>query len=378
MTVRDNPMQEIVKNAGKEIQGRGFLKKLNAYATNGGDDYIIDDQEKKWIKSALTRLVDYYDRIGDPDDEYWTRYSSCKISDDLAVIVEFNVKQKKKTADKNNQSWFLLAVAAALYLPDEESDKEHDTKDKEAIGKFCAILQAVKSQFVRRYVMNCRGSGKFECSCFRAAKKLLNHRIDPNKDMSRELSSDIAYGDKEFKEKFEKYKAKLKPTKHGKKVLADRRIVTYMLVSLSWRKDRSSQTVYPSECPWRHTKNDNSADVQVEHILPQEPAKGGDDSNEFQCRWCMDDCTCTDQTWSHFSQRAREEYTQRLGNLTLLSGDTNSRLSNACWECKRKAYRSQELCWNKEIAEKKCWDCWSIATRQTQMAELAVQVWPGK
>lgn len=378
MTVRDNPMQEIVNNAGEEIQGRGFLKKLNAYATNGGDDYIIDDQEKKWINSALTRLVDYYDRVGDPDDEYWTRYNSYNFSDDLAVIAEFNVKQKKKTADKNNQSWFLLAVAAALYLPDEESDKEHNTKDKEAIGKFCAILQAVKSQFVRRFVMNCRGSGKFECSCFSAAKKLLNHRIDPNKDMSRELSSDIAYGDKEFKEKFEKYKAKLKPTKHGKKVLADRRIVTYMLVSLSRKKDRSSQKVNLSECPWRHTKNDNSADVQVEHILPQEPAKEGDVSRKNKCSKCRKQCSCTDQTWSQFSQRAREEYTQRLGNLTLLSGDTNSRLSNACWECKRKAYRKSKLCRNKEIAKKKCWNCKSIETRQTQMAELAVQVWPGK
>lgn len=378
MTVRDNPMQEIVKNAGEEIQGRGFLKKLNAYATNGGDDYIIDDQEKKWINSALTRLVDYYDRVGDPDDEYWTRHSSYNFSDDLAVIAEFNVKQKKKTADKNNQSWFLLAVAAALYLPDEESDKEHDTKDKEAIGKFCAVLQAVKSQFVRRYVMNCLGNSSLERSCFLAAMKLLGHKIDPDKEMFRELGRNFDNSDKKFEVKFEKYKAKLKSIGHGKKALADPRIVTYMLVSLSWEKDRSLEKEYPGECPWRHTKNDNSADVQVEHILPQEPVKEGDVSNKHECSKCIGHCTCTDQTWSHFSQRAREEYTQRLGNLTLLSGDTNSQLSNACWECKREAYSDTELCWNEEIAEKECWNCESIETRQKLMAELAVHVWPGK
>lgn len=74
-------------------------------------------------------------------------------------------------------------------------------------------------------------------------------------------------------------------------------------------KDNSNQNFIPL---------DNK--TQVEHILPQNAKKG----------------------WEHFTDAQKEQWTNALGNLTLLSGRKNVQASNSSFEEKKKAYMEKD------------------------------------
>ncbi|GHR70472.1 hypothetical protein VN1270_12060 [Helicobacter pylori] len=71
-----------------------------------------------------------------------------------------------------------------------------------------------------------------------------------------------------------------------------------------------------------YIKMDN--DLQVEHILPQNPNPSS--------QWAKD-----------FSEEERERYTHSLANLTLLGGKKNTKASNLDFKDKKKIYMGEEI-----------------------------------
>ena len=92
----------------------------------------------------------------------------------------------------------------------------------------------------------------------------------------------------------------------------------------------------------------------LEHILPERPSDG----------------------WPRFDERQRQEYTYRLGNMTLLETATNRRVGNADYEQKRPEYASSEFELTKRIArEFQEWTPEKIRAQQDWMARQASDIW---
>ena len=92
----------------------------------------------------------------------------------------------------------------------------------------------------------------------------------------------------------------------------------------------------------------------VEHVLPENP--GAD--------------------WEQFDERQREEFTYRLGNMTLLETAANRDLGNTGFDVKRPRFRESGLQATAKLGED--YDTWNVETireRQTWMARQATSIW---
>ncbi|MFQ3596871.1 MAG: DUF262 domain-containing HNH endonuclease family protein [Chloroherpetonaceae bacterium] len=96
-----------------------------------------------------------------------------------------------------------------------------------------------------------------------------------------------------------------------------------------------------------------SDSATIEHILPENPSE----------RWL-----------DAFDETARESYTNRLGNFTLLEESKNKEAGTKEFDEKKKIYRQSqyELSSKIEVLE---WNPDAIKTRQTQMAKWATAIW---
>ena len=108
--------------------------------------------------------------------------------------------------------------------------------------------------------------------------------------------------------------------------------------------------------------------LTVEHVMPQKwesnyplPTNEGDVEKAVEIR----------------DNRNRIIHT--IGNLTLVTGSLNPKMSNGPWEVKRKElHEHSTLFLNKDLLDQapNCWDEETIARRADRMLELAAQVWP--
>jgi hypothetical protein len=103
--------------------------------------------------------------------------------------------------------------------------------------------------------------------------------------------------------------------------------------------------------------NSNEAQVNLEHVLPQNPAPG---------------------SWPAFDEDARAAYTYRLGNLALMKVSENSESGAEEFADKKKRYAKSEFQLTKEISSSSAWTDAEIEKRQQEMAGLAVAAWPHK
>lgn len=98
--------------------------------------------------------------------------------------------------------------------------------------------------------------------------------------------------------------------------------------------------------------NLNNSEVHVEHIMPKTLSPSWDISKE-----------------------EHDENLWKLGNLMLLSGLSNVKISNGSFETKKEAYRISKIEPNQDICEYSSWNKKSIAQRQHKLAEYALKIW---
>lgn len=97
-----------------------------------------------------------------------------------------------------------------------------------------------------------------------------------------------------------------------------------------------------------------SAEYSVEHILPRNPSR----------------------PWPEFADRRHDEYFDRLGNLTLLNADDNSRLGNGWFAEKRSIYAGSPFRITRAVAgENDVWAPERLLRRQRWMADQATAIW---
>jgi len=109
--------------------------------------------------------------------------------------------------------------------------------------------------------------------------------------------------------------------------------------------------------------------LTIEHVLPQ----------EWRANWPL-----PPGVDPHQAAIERDAVRHRLGNLTLVTQELNSSLSNAPWttavghDSKREALnRSNTLMLNKPILAHDAWDEAAIGYRSLELAERILAIWPG-
>lgn len=102
--------------------------------------------------------------------------------------------------------------------------------------------------------------------------------------------------------------------------------------------------------------NENSTEVNLEHILPQSPPK-------------------TSEWITLFPEDERKRYTQNFGNLTLILGETNSKIQNGDFKDKKVDYANSAIPQNKEIANNSTWSTKQINKRAEELSNVFINVW---
>jgi len=113
--------------------------------------------------------------------------------------------------------------------------------------------------------------------------------------------------------------------------------------------------------------------LQIEHVMPGAWTKHwpllDDEGNVIE----QDD---TNPLWVSRSAE-RDRVVNRLGNLTLVTGEFNREVSNLGWDVKRPEFEYQKsLVINYSIVDEVTWDEAAIAMRAQALAHAACIVWP--
>jgi hypothetical protein len=103
--------------------------------------------------------------------------------------------------------------------------------------------------------------------------------------------------------------------------------------------------------------NTNEAEVNLEHVLPQNPSPG---------------------SWVGFDADARVAHTYRIGNLALMKVSDNAESGTEEFAEKKKRYLKSSFTLTKMIAASAEWTPSGIDSRQNKLAALAVKAWPQK
>jgi hypothetical protein len=114
-----------------------------------------------------------------------------------------------------------------------------------------------------------------------------------------------------------------------------------------------------STCGTNHPEfvpNPNSADVNLEHVIPQKPHAN----------------------WPKLSNEQHKALCSRMGNLVLMKSDDNSMVGNAKFVDKKKVLNKSSFKLTKLVSKNTKWGEQEIVDRQEKLATLAVKTWTGK
>ena len=105
--------------------------------------------------------------------------------------------------------------------------------------------------------------------------------------------------------------------------------------------------------------------LQIEHIMPQ----------DWRQNWPLP----TDSPDEERATTRRQRLIHTIGNLTLVTGRLNAKLSNARWEDKRLTLREHTVLMLNTTLLKDHWDQWNETTieeRSKKLHEAAIKIWP--
>jgi len=103
--------------------------------------------------------------------------------------------------------------------------------------------------------------------------------------------------------------------------------------------------------------------LQIEHIMPR----------NWPANWPVD---ITDESDRVAAEQHRQQYVDRIGNLTLITGSFNGSLSDSAWDVKRPALAEQsKLQLNARVATAEVWDESAVTARAKELSDIVIGIW---
>jgi len=305
-----------LENSPRDVEFVAFLRQLwSSYrgATRERDLYRDIKSTIKSVQDAVNFARQIRDGANDyraiisADSEYWSSFDKAT-RDSIAFIASQNIQQVKP---------LMLSILSTL--------------PREAVA---AIVKNMVSWLVRSVVAGNPGGGQAERYFCDAAVKVRKKEIQSASELIDSLST-VVPNDASFQTAFSSM-----PVKKSAQA-------RYYLCAIEkyLRKEQDPELIL----------NERAAEMNLEHILPQNPKK---------------------DEWKPFDKDQAEAFTHRLGNMTLLRKIDNQKLSNGEWIAKRQTLRTSQLKINEELVKIDNWDVDSINARQTELADHAVKIWP--
>lgn len=193
-------------------------------------------------------------------------------------------------------------------------------------------LKLIVSWLIRNLIVGSMGGGTLERAYADKARDIILGKIN-TASILRDSLTPIIPQDEIFKEQFKV--ATVSQAKNAR----------YYLASMeNYKRGKSHPELLV---------NLNPDSVNLEHILPQNP----------------------EENYPNFSEEQHSAYYKRIGNLTLMKTKENSDFKNSNFANKRTKYAESELWITKSISEKLDWNIDEINSRQSELADLAVQTW---
>lgn len=260
------------------------------------------DLAKKLKEGAV-----HYRAILSPESDYWGGYEQVT-RDHMSVLGGFNLQQVRP---------LLLAVLSTMAKP-----------------QVISIVKNLTSWGVRGIVAGNSGGGQVERYFTDAAVAVRKGEISSAEELLADLAP-VVPNDSVFLNAF----SSMRVTKNSQ--------ARYYLCAIEKHLEGKKDPEL--------VLNEDAKQVNLEHVLPQRPAKGA---------------------WTSFSADEAAAYAYRLGNMTLLRRTENQKLGNGEWPEKRAVLQQSQLKLNQEVGKIEQWDKTTIDDRQKRLAELAVHVWP--
>lgn len=260
------------------------------------------------FSEELSKSAGDYAALLNSDHEAWASLGA-GAKDNVESVLRLNLEQNRP-----------LLLAALQHLPTQELKR---------------LLQAVVAWSVRGLVVGGIGGGTTERAYCQAAVRIRNGEITTAAGVFEELGEIIPTD-----EVFEKSFAIARVPRSA--------IARYYLLALERAQDNEDE---PELVP-----NANEDEVNLEHILPRNPAG----------------------RWSGFTDDQAKDLVNRLGNMVLLKKATNRRLGNSGWTTKRPKLQASDLVLTQIAGSVDDWSPNAIQQRQAKLARIAVSAWPRK
>jgi hypothetical protein len=198
------------------------------------------------------------------------------------------------------------------------------------------LVRALVSWTVRGLVVGGIGAGRTEDAYAKAAVRVRKGEATTAGQLFQELA-EIVPTDEAFQAAFATVR------------VSSAKLARYYLLALeNWgRGEKEPELV----------ANSREDEVNLEHVLPQNPKTG---------------------KWGAFEGESVKEWAQRLGNMVLLAKSQNAKLGNKDFADKAAVYKASELKLTSAVGGESTWDKERITKRQTALAKDAVTVWPRK
>lgn len=356
---------------GSDLNAYKIFETLNARGTQltSGDllkNYLFSliDNRNDTPDDVLDRLDEKWGKIGeDIGDNHYTDYILCDWNSSHKLVrkqglfreIRENLSTPKEADEYLNKLANNSQLYAALLKYEDEFWKDHEDYQKIKAGLYFLSLFNIRQPisllfiayinypqgfakilkwitvFSLRYNVICRKHAGEQEQLYNKICLSLAKKPDPRAALAetKTLIKTLYPDNDQFKQAFID---KTMPTGQSNKK------VRYLLARLA------EQT---SSDPVDETR------LTIEHILPANP------NNEW-----IDDFG---ENWQLF--------TQRIGNMALVTQSENAQLGQAPFERKKDLLQDSGYAINRNIAEYSEWNSQSIASRQKRLADIAVQCW---
>ena len=259
------------------------------------------------LLSKFRASAELYVALLNPMHQAWIGYTD-RTRRNLMMLIQFGVKQIRP---------ILLAVMERF--PQKEVE---------------IVLRLAVSWSVRLLATGEQGTGMVESSYGKSALRITNGEIKSAQELVLDLTSTIPADDA-----FENAFATMQVAKGS--------LARYFLRALEQQAKGNAE---PENIP-----NDDPLQINLEHVLPQNPASG---------------------EWNTFDPEQRALFTGRLGNLAILQRTPNSDIENKPFNEKKLVYAQSGYALTKEIAQETEWSPAVVAKRQRHLAAIAKNTWP--